>query len=247
MAEPLPQLTLALFNPPRRDFAGYHAGGNAEPVAALERWCAGRGPAVVFLWGAPGSGKSHLLEAAVNEAGARQGCRAMYLPLAEFADAGAAVLEGLDEVGVLALDDIDAVAGRPDFERALFALYNALAARGGRLLWAAGRNRGERLFSLDDLDSRLAASLSYQVRAPDDAHKAAALTLAAERRGLRLAPPVAEFILRRQSRDMHDLVAILDLLDRASLRDGRALTIPFVRSVLEAEGGAAPGPGGPGD
>lgn len=239
MAEPLPQLTLALFNPPRRDFAGYHAGGNGELVAALEHWCAGRGPAVMFLWGGAGCGKTHLLEAAVNAAGAAQNARAMYLPLAEFVDAGPAVLEGLDEVGVLALDDIDAIAGRRDFELALFALYNALVARGGRLLWAARRSRAERLFGLDDLDSRLAASLTYQVRAPDDADKAAVLTLTAERRGLRLPAPVADFILRRQSRDMHALLGILDLLDRASLRDGRALTIPFVRAVLEAEGGSS--------
>lgn len=226
-----PQLTLDLFCATRHDFAAYHGGPNVAAVNALEHWCADRGPRVVYLWGAAGTGKTHLLQAAVR-AVSEAGTRAMYVPLAELVDADPLILDGLDSVATVALDDVGACAGRADWEERLFVLYNAVQDSGGRLLWSGAQSPATGFFGLGDLRSRLAGSLVYQLRELDDAGKAAVLTALAAQRGLDLPAAVLEFVLRRERRDMGALLAILDKLDQASLSRGRALTVPFVREVL---------------
>jgi len=233
MPGPLPQLTLDLFKPTHHDFATYHAGPNAETVAALRDWTAGRGPRVLFIWGAPATGKSHLLQAALGEAAAL-GRRTMYVPLAHVIESGPGLLDGLEAVNQLAIDDLEACHGRADWEQQLFHLFNALSADNGRLLWASRRSPASGIFILKDLSSRLAASLVYHLDELTDDDKKAALADKARGRGLRLSLAVMEFIMQRERRDMSALEDILDELDSASLRDGRALTLPFVREILAA-------------
>ena len=223
-----PQLTLDLFQTRRHDFEGFHAGGNAEALQALRQWAALTGPRVIVLRGASGSGKSHLLEAAIKGAAA-SGARAMYLPLRELLGAGVQLLTDLHHVDVVALDDIDACAGDARWEHALFNLHNEIQAAERRLLWSASSIPA---FALADLGSRLAAGLIYQLRELSDADKADALRRGAERRGLELPETVVDFIMRRERRDMATLTALLDALDSASLSHQRALTIPFVKAVL---------------
>lgn len=226
------QLALDLVRAPTLDFDSYLPGPNGEAVQALEAWSRGEGAAVLWLAGAPATGKSHLLQAAVRAAGTR----AMYLPLAELRTLAApSVLEDLHTLDAVALDDVAACRGDTAWERALFRLYNELRAAGGRLLWAAPTAPAGCAFALPDLASRAAASLVYPLRGLADADKAAALAAAARRRGLDLAPAVIDFILRRERRDMAALGACLDRLDRASLAEGRAPTLAFVRALLAAD------------
>ena len=225
-----PQLTLDLFNVARHDFASFIPGANAEALAAVTAWSHGAGATIVHLRGAPATGKSHLLQAAIAAAGSG----AMYVPLREFVDAGADLLDDLDSVTLVALDDIDACAGDARWERGLFNLYNAVHAGGRRLLWSA---RAEPAFRLADLASRLRASLTYQLHELADADKAEVLRGRARARGLALPEAVIEFIMLRERRDLATLVALLDELDAVALADGRAITVPLVREVLAARAG----------
>lgn len=230
-----PQLTLALFNTTQHDFASFVPGDNGEALRAVEQWSRRAGPRIVHLRGGAATGKTHLLHAAIA-ALAPQGSRAMLLPLRELRAAGAAVLDDLDSIDMLALDDIDVCAGDPEWERRLFNLYNAVHASERHLLWSA---RAEPPFALPDLASRLKASLIYQLHELADADKARVLRARARERGLDMPEAVIEFIMLRERRDLGTLMALLDELDIAALAQGRALTVPLVREVLAArrEGG----------
>ena len=58
------QLALPLSAPPVPTLENFVVGSNGELVARLRELAAGRPPeAVIYLWGAPGSGRSHLLAA----------------------------------------------------------------------------------------------------------------------------------------------------------------------------------------
>lgn len=222
------QLALDLFNVTRHDFASFIVGPNREAWMAASAWASASGAQVLHLRGSPGTGKSHLLQAAIAAVD-RASVRAMYVPLRELGALGANVLDDLDQIDVLAIDDIDACAGSADWERGLFNLYNALDAARCRLLWSA---RAAPRFSLPDLQSRLDASLIYQLHELDEADKHAALRARAHTRGLSLPESVIDFIMRRKRRDLGTLIALLNELDQASLASGRALTVPFVREVL---------------
>jgi len=226
------QLTLGLFGQPPPSFDSFFAGANGEAVRAVQHWAAGgAGPWCVLLWGAPGAGKSHLLQAALGAADAA-GASCMYLPLTEALRHGAGLLDGLDALTALCLDDVDAVAGLPEWETALFALYNGLQARGHRLLVSAVSNPQHLPLGLPDLRSRLSAALVDPLLELNDEDKAQALMAAAARLGMSLPESVAAHLLRRLPRDWRALHTALEQLNEASLSAGRALTLPFVRATL---------------
>jgi DnaA family protein len=209
-------------------FESFLAGTNAAAADAARR--AAHEGGFVYLWGEPASGRSHLLQAACREAHAA-GRRAAYLPLASLAPAA---LEGLEALDLVALDDLESIARDPAWERALFLAYEALrGARAGIVVASKVAPAGLPL-ALADLRSRLASGAVFQLRPLDDAHKQQALALRARLRGFELPEDTGQFLLTRYARDMHALCRLLDELDTASLAAQRRLTIPFVKSVLQA-------------
>jgi DnaA family protein len=237
MALSLPQLTLALFDDPYPDLADYIAGPNTLALTALMDWAGGGGPWCVFVSGAPGSGKSHLVQGALRAVDDGRE-RTMYVPLRDVLEYGPALLDGLDAIDFLAIDDIDAAAGDPAWERALFDLFNRLHAAERRLLMSASNGpRGSR-FVLPDLSSRLSSALSYRLEELGDDDKQTLLQQRAARRGLSMPAPVARYLISRLRRDMRALNEIFERIDAASLSSGRELTIPFVRDVLGVDGGS---------
>jgi DnaA-homolog protein len=227
---PAPQLTLDLFKTAQHNFTGFLPGANHQALLAVQHWARREGPAIVHLRGVQGSGKSHLLQAAIG-AVAPGGTRAMYVPLREIFPDGEQLLDDLDSVELVALDDIDICAGHAAWERSLFNLYNAVHASGRCLLWSA---RSEPAFVLPDLVSRVKASLIYQLHELSDEQKATVLRARAHSRGLELPEAVVEFVMLRERRDMTSLIALLDELDGIALAQARALTVPLVREVLAA-------------
>ena len=229
-----PQLTLDLYSAAKYGFDSFHSEGNSQAVQAVKDWSAGRGPDVLYLWGAEGTGKSHLLQAAIKAAA----LRAIYVPIKEIVSAGAEILDDLEALDLVALDDVDLCGGDRQWEQRLFRLYNESQAAGRRLLMASRRSPASKPFDLDDLVSRVQASLVYQLRELSDRAKAEALRLGAGRRGLEIPESTLDFIMQRERRDMTTLSSLLDLLDVASLSRGRLLTVPFVREVLARRGDA---------
>jgi DnaA family protein len=206
-------------------FASFVPGDNAELVAALRDVKAGP----LWIWGAPASGKTHLLQAACSAAGSG----GAYFSLSAALSLPPESLLGFEASPVLCLDDLDAVAGNLAWERALFSLFNESAELHTRLLFAASAAPRSLAWSLEDWRSRAVASAVYQLHELDEAGRLAALERRAQQRGLHLPLETAEYLLKRVPRDLPSLFALLDALDGASLAARRRLTIPFIREALE--------------
>jgi DnaA family protein len=206
-------------------FESFWPGENTEVVAALKASAA----APLWLWGAPGTGKTHLLQAVCAAAGES----AAYFPLERSLALPPEALAGYERTPLLCVDDVDAVAGDLAWERALFRLFNEAADLGSRLIFAAAAAPRQSPWLLEDWRSRAAACIVYQLRELDDGGRIAALQLRAAQRGLQLPHETAEYLLKRMPRDLHSLFEVLDQLDEASLVAQRRLTIPFIRDALE--------------
>jgi DnaA family protein len=226
------QLPLALALPDHASFATFVSGENATAVEHVRTVACGRAD-TLWLWGARGTGKTHLLQAACRTAG-EGGRRAMYVALAT-AEPG--LLVDLDRVELLALDGVDATAGSAAWEAPLFAILNAFLAREGGLLLAADVAPLQCPFALPDLASRAAGAVTYRLAPLDDAGRVQALQRHAAARGLDLEGAAAEFLVKRVDRDMATLTDWLDRLDRAALSAQRRLTVPFIRERLASERG----------
>lgn len=220
-------------------FETFAAVGNEQVVSTLRSGDRTNGPVPVWLWGPSGAGKSHLLQAACAHL-AELGGRSIYIPGGEGSARQPDMLLDLDGMDLVALDDVQTLAGDERWERRLFNLCNELPAAGGRLVLAAAAAPKALPFRLLDLKSRLIASLSFRLQPLDEDGRVAALQLHAQRRGLDLPEAAAQYLLRRVSRDMTSLCDWLATLDDASLAAQRRLTIPFIRDVLRTTGGAPP-------
>jgi DnaA-homolog protein len=206
-------------------FDSFWPGFNGEVVAAVRA----QSTVPLWLWGASGSGKTHLLQAAC--AAAREA--AAYFPLARPLALPPEALAGFERTRLLCIDDVDAVAGDPAWERALFQLFNEAAELRTRLIFAAAGPPRQSNWCLEDWRSRAAACIVYQLRELDDDGRIEALRLRAAQRGLQLPYETSEYLLKRMPRDLRSLFEVLDQLDEASLEAQRRLTIPFIRDALE--------------
>jgi DnaA family protein len=225
-ARPVKQLALdfSVAMPPRLD--NFVVGRNAELVQQLEAIAQGRAAErIVYVWGASGSGRTHLLKAFVD-ASLAAGAAAHYVAggvSAEFPES----LHALDAVAVDDVETLDAAG-----QRGLFALYNVLRERRAAIV-IAGSVPPMRLLELRvDLVTRLGWGLVYEVHALADSEKAAALAEHANARGFALPDDIARYLLTHSRRDMPALLAILDALDRYSLEAKRPITVPLLRELL---------------
>jgi DnaA family protein len=196
----------------------------------LENQLTAAGEPAIYLHGPPGSGRSHLLQAACHRLPAGQ---ALYLPLEQLVDIPAdQVLAEVEQLALVCLDNLDAVIGNDDWERALFNLCNRARESGARLLFAAAVAPRQLGVQLPDLQSRLSWGVVVQLPEPADEDKLGILRFRAERRGLQLSREVATYILSRAPRSLTALMETLERLDRESLVHKRQLSIPFVKQSM---------------
>lgn len=223
-------LELAPREPP--SFANFLPGRNGEALDALVRLAGGvLVEPGLLLWGAPAGGKTHLLHATVAAALAR-GSRAAFVT-------HPGMLAALDPQSywghaLVAVDRVD--EADEEAQGRLFTLYNVVRAGGGHLLAAAGQAPATMPIR-EDLRSRLAWGLVYEIHPLSDDEKRIALAAFAHQRGFRLSGEVTRYLLVHVRRDMGALLATLQALDRYSLATRRAVTVPMLREWLRAGNG----------
>lgn len=224
------QLALQVRLPDLASFDNFHGGPNREAVAAVRSLALDRS-GVLFLHGASGTGKSHLMYAATKEA-ASAGRHALYVSRAADRSGSGEWLD-LPGEGLTCVDDInDGLT--PAESTALFSLYERTRAAAGSLLVASRLPANEVDWVLPDLRSRMQSDLVYRLSTLDEEDLEAALRLRARQRGLDLSDDVVRFVLRRYERSPAALFRLLDQIDLESLARKRRVTIPFLRA-LEAD------------
>lgn len=226
-----PLLNLGLHDGHR--FESFYPGeNNALPVEELKSLLNGAGHGQIFLWGAEGTGKSHLLQACCQTA-FTQGSTAAYIPLSAMKHHGVGIFAGAEIYQLICVDDLHLVMGDEDWQVALFNLINQARVAGQQLVFSAEQNPRHMPCTLPDLQSRLLWNGNYQLHELSDEEKAGALKTRAAVRGISLDNAVIEYIFKRYPRDFTTLIGILDKLDHESMTSKRKITIPLVKQALK--------------
>lgn len=200
------QLLLDIQPPPAPSFDNFIAGRNTEAVHSLQNLLSQTGAVnFIYVWGTEGCGKSHLLKACENQA-ALMGM----------------ALSVVDNVHLL----------DPEQQIMLFNHFNEVRASGGRLV-TSGNAAPMQMGLRDDLATRLAWGLVYQLHSLSDQEKALALQHHAQARGMKLPAEVVEYCLRHLRRDLPTLMSVLDALDQWSLREKKPVTLPMLKKLLQ--------------
>lgn len=180
-----------------------------------------------FISGPHGCGKSHLLSAISQQV---DGAFCVDLSLAqdfspEFID--------ITLPKVTLLDNVDAIAGKEEWELAVFSLFNRwYDSQKGTLIISSTPTFDRIPFARHDLNTRLGSGISINLEPLDEVECLEALKRRAKSRGFNLPENAAVFLVRHCKRDMKELIAVLDRLDNAQLEEMRNITVPFIKKVL---------------
>ncbi len=234
------QLTLSVQLPDDETFVSYQSDINQSVVNLLKHYIAPNLSNSIeakdsingfYLFGLSGVGKSHLLHACCAFA-QEQGMTSVCLSFSEIQHLSVEVLDSLEHIDLICLDDIQLITEQTQWQQAVFDLYNRVSEHNKKLIITGDKSVNELALSLPDLRSRLSWGLVEQVKPLTDEEKTVAIQFRAMQRGLLLTDEVAKYLLSRLSRDMNTLIDALDKLDKASIREQRKITIPFIKQVI---------------
>ncbi len=223
---------MPLYLPDDETFSNFYSGKNGALLAALQDILSREQGSHLYFWSQKGAGRSHLLHAACAVLSDR--AKAVgYVPLDKSTWFIPEVLDGMEQLALVTIDNIECIVGDSPWERAIFNLYNRIQETGRTQLIISGNCPPRQLnLNLPDLASRLDWGQIYRLQPLSDQEKGYALQLRAKLRGFELPEDVSRFLINRLERDMRTLSTILDKLDHASFRAQRKLTIPFVKAIL---------------
>jgi DnaA family protein len=220
------QLLLDIQPSPSPTLDNFVIGGNGELIKMLNGLADQHySKHSLILWGESGSGKTHLLQAAVAKIKER-GLSAVYI------DAPSSSQVDQLQGDVVALDNVQELDEAAQI--ALFNLFNRFREQ-DRLLLIAAPAAPAQLSLREDLKTRMAWGLVYKVANLTDAEKTQALLSHAKQRGMRLSEEVVEYCLRHMRRDLPTLMATLDALDNWSLTTKRPVTVAMVREMIQTQ------------
>ena len=216
------QLVLDLGAEPAHSLDTFQVGENAELAHLMHQFAQRASRAhFAYLWGDTGAGKTHLLQALAATPHSR------YIA----ADAPAADFVFTPGITLYLLDDCDRLG--PAAQIDAFALFNQIREHGAYMV-STGPVPPAVLPVREDLRTRMGWGLIYLIHGLSDDQKIAALTQAAEARGLTLSASVLPYLLSHFKRDMRSLATMLDALDQYSLETQRPVTLPLLRDLLLA-------------
>lgn len=198
---------------------------NQDAVAWLDKYPDWGAPALV-VYGPPASGKTHLCHVWQKTTEALEISPANVNDLREISDFPLAIM----------IDDAEQFIGDMERETDLFHAYNRAKEEGAHLLLTASKAPKEWGFVLPDLKSRLLAAPAVAIAAPDEQAMAIVLVKLFSDRQIFVPQEVVSFITARIERSFKAVRDIANDIDKKALAEKRAVTIPLVREILQAQG-----------
>jgi DnaA-homolog protein len=224
------QLALSLALRDDSTFDSFLMDGNEEVVVGLKEFI-GNKENFIYIHGCAGSGKTHILQSLCNLA---IDCEisTVYLPMHECSSPDI-IFDNLEHTNLICIDDLDVIFTKNEWEESIFHLYNKIKQNKQKLIVTAQNSVNLSKINLPDLKSRLAWGISYKLSALNEEQCLAAIKLRAKFRGIELGCAEGNYLIRRCTRNMQELFSTLEKLDRASLREKRKITIPFIKKILD--------------
>ena len=196
---------------------------NAELVYVLQH----KHDPFIYVWGEEGAGKSHLLRAWVAQA-LDAGKKAVYIDAAT-----TPLTEAAFEAEYLAIDQIEKLGNEE--QALLFAVFNRFRNSGKGFLLLSSEHPPQQLVIREDLRTRMAYCLVYEVKPLTDQEKIDALVSMAAARQVTIDPEIFEYLLNHWRRDMDSLMQMLDTLDNYAVTMGKRITLPLLRQLLKQQ------------
>src|SRR3990167_312879 len=195
-------------------FDNFFIGANLQLMTILKNFIACQSEQFIYCYGESGAGRTHLLQACCH-AMSENNQTVFYLPLLHHADFSPEIFEALENQDCVFIDDVNAIAGNRLWEEALFYFYNRARENHVSLLVSANLLPKQLNFLLPDLQSRLTWGLTVEIKNLSDEEKIKTLQMRAQLLGFDLSDEVGRYLIHHYTRDMRNLISVLERLDQA--------------------------------
>ncbi len=191
----------------------------------------GDGETQIGLWGNAASGKTHLLNASADFA-RQNGTVFQIYDATQLRHCAASGFDGYSDCDVLAIDNLDAIAGNPEWEAFFYQVINRCRDGEFRFIFALTDKPDDLQIRLNDFRSRLQWGLMLHLPSSGDVEIREIMRRRASLLGIELSAEVIAYLMTHHPRDLSAQMSILRQLDQASLSHQRKITIPLIKTAL---------------
>jgi len=199
---------------------------NTELLRLINQLFVDENSSEVFIYGASGQGKTHILQGAVLKA-LELDRNAIYIdcidPFPEH------ILDFIDQVHFISFDNVHLISSKN--QEIFFDLYNQ-ARQSQILILVSADSLPSDLEVMKDIKTRLSLAAVYKLEELNDQLIMRVIDSQMSQRNLSINSGVYEYLFKNYSRDLKLLLATLNDLDKASLQAKKAISVPFVRKFL---------------
>jgi chromosomal replication initiator protein len=199
----------------------------------------------LFLYSAPGLGKTHILTAIAHQSAKAKGGKVEYMALEQYLEQLESSLQsgqrdGLHgDLDILLLDDVQFLTGQPEAQEMLLKTLDRLTAAGGQIVLASDRPPAD----IDGLDARLLSRFSggliVDLGPPEYETRVAIIRKKASERGQALEDGVAEAVAKAPFKNVRELGGVLNKIFATQDLEGRRITPTEVSKLLQRQSEAA--------
>ncbi|MDP6164285.1 MAG: DnaA/Hda family protein [Candidatus Thioglobus sp.] len=181
----------------------------------------------VFIYGASGQGKTHILQGAVLKA-LEMDKNAVYIDCSESFPEH--ILDLVDQIDFISFDNVHLISS--ENQEVFFDLYNR-ARQTQIFILVSGDSLPSDLEVMKDIKTRLSLAAVYKLEELNDELIMSVIDSQMSQRNLSVNSNVYEYLFKNYSRDLKVLLSTLNDLDTASLQSKKPISIPFVKKFLE--------------
>ena len=190
-------------------------------------------PKELLLMGLPGTGKSYLTQAILNDASSKA-IKASYLPLQAITKTAVTSLEGYEQFELVIIDGLEHLSSTKSWQTTIFNFLNLAYGSYCKVILTAAVNIPELNF-FPDLHSRLMRMEMEPLTTLQNDNLRQAIANVCDSYDISISSKEVEYLLKRYQRDIGSIMTAIHSLDALSASQKRRITVPLIKEFLDSQ------------
>ena len=183
----------------------------------------------IFIDDLGSNGKSYLLQAICNDF-SNSNNSSIYIPMQEAINLDPSILEGVSELNLICIDDIDLINKRREWEIALFNLINECYEKECFLLLSGSINKLE---AIPDLVSRIKKMETLRLEAINDDELLEATKAISKNLNIEISDKNMNYLINNSKRDIKTIFRTLSQLEKESLERKKSIGLNLIKEFIQ--------------
>ncbi len=184
----------------------------------------------IFIDDQGSNGKSYLLQAICNDF-SNSNNSSIYIPIQEAINLDPSILEGVSELNLICIDDVDLINKRREWEIALFNLINECYEKDCLLLLSGSINKLE---AIPDLVSRIKKMEILRLEAINDDELLEASQAISKNLNIEISDKNLNYLINNSRRDIKTIFRTLSRLEKESLERKKSIGLNLIKEVIRS-------------